>query len=247
MLLDMDITKNNYPKFRKAFLAKGYAHVLPPYYLVCLQKTRFRPYPTKRVVVTDSSAEVPVKNLIEHFVRRIVETIKEVFLSYLDANNTRKTTAKLIVFWGIDGSSGQSEYKQKSSDGLMFNDTNLFATTLIPLKLSNDTCSFWVNPRPQSPGICRPIKLQFAKETWDLVLFERERVEQEFNNLTTIEMQINDTMSILVSFEFHLTMIDGKILISSQRRIPCSRVRCVMRTLRISTTWTTSRTEVLPS
>lgn len=63
--------------------------------------------------------------------------------------------AKLISKWGIDGSSGHSQYKEKFTDQVA-TDEYLFLICFVPLKLILDDDShitLWVNPKPSSTVI----------------------------------------------------------------------------------------------
>ena len=53
-------------------------------------------------------------------------------------------------------------------------DSDIFITSVVPLqlystKISGDKIVLWQNPRPSSVRYCRPIRMQFKKETAQLV------------------------------------------------------------------------------
>lgn len=85
----------------------------------------------------------------------------------------------LICKWGCDGNSGQSEYKQKFMDQES-SDAHIFLTSLVPLQIvgldseKNQEFVVWKNPRPSSPRFCRPIRIQFVKETVQSTINEKQ-------------------------------------------------------------------------
>jgi hypothetical protein len=88
----------------------------------------------------------------------------------------------LLYKWGGDGSASQSNYKQKfSGEGTSEpkSDSNLFATCLVPLRLSmNNGRILWQNLRLSST---RPIKLIFKMESSKLVKEEIQNIYRKSN------------------------------------------------------------------
>lgn len=85
--------------------------------------------------------------------------------------------------WGADGNGCQKKYKQnfekEDSD-----DSNIFITSFVPLRLSceqNNTV-IWHNVRTGSTRFCRPIRLQFVKETVDTKKSEFNYIEPRIAN-----------------------------------------------------------------
>lgn len=77
----------------------------------------------------------------------------------------------------MDGSSGQSEYKQKF-EGV---DSCIFVISLVPIKLVNEKKPdqvFWQNPRSASTRFCRPIKFQFIRESTQLTMHEHDFIQK---------------------------------------------------------------------
>ncbi|CAB3250240.1 unnamed protein product [Arctia plantaginis] len=54
---------------------------------------------------------------------------------------------KLISKWGFDGASNQSRYKQKIEGEQ--DDSSIFMTSLVPLKLTDGDNTLWNNPKPK--------------------------------------------------------------------------------------------------
>ncbi|XP_020712608.1 uncharacterized protein LOC110117565 [Ceratitis capitata] len=82
------------------------------------------------------------------------------------------TDVKLIASYGFDGTTGQSMYKQRFlEDESHLKDDSVFVTSLIPLKLTDDLeTPLWINKSTQSVRFCRPLKIEFTKETKELIL-----------------------------------------------------------------------------
>lgn len=102
--------------------------------------------------------------------------------------------AALICFWGFDGSSRHSAYKQKFNKiNANVSDENLFATTLIPLRLSAANNSvLWNNRASQSPRFCRPIKLQYIKESTKVIMSQKRLIDEQINHLQSVEILLNE-------------------------------------------------------
>jgi hypothetical protein len=212
LLLELGLTDRQYIVLRFACVQKGYTNILHTIHNVRAEKANCRPAPKGCIKVTESSAEVPLQNLLDHTAGRLVEVNREVFVQESAKRDVTRIEAVLTLSWGMDGSSGQSQYKQGSRGGGMIEDSNLFATAMIPLQIDNSHCIYWRNKRPQSQNFCRPIKLQFAKETRELVLAERERVESEIRILKPFRVEVSEVLEVVISFRLYLTIIDGKIL-----------------------------------
>ena len=95
--------------------------------------------------------------------------------------------------WGFDGSTGQSQYKQRFCD-VDASDKCLFSTMLVPLDLNDGNISIWRNPVPSSTRFCRPIKICYEKETAELLAQERDYVENQIKSLkkSVVNLLYND-------------------------------------------------------
>lgn len=85
---------------------------------------------------------------------------------------------------------------------------------MVPLRMTtlDDLKSIvWNNATPQSPRWCRPLRLQFEKETDEITLKEKESVENEIAALIPFIVTIAG-IKVTVLFKMYLTMIDGKVL-----------------------------------
>ncbi|KAF0307092.1 hypothetical protein FJT64_021505 [Amphibalanus amphitrite] len=113
---------------------------------------------------------------------RLVQLQGPVLESLADAAPIHLT---LYCKWGMDGSSGHSQYKQAS----VRHDDQLFATTLVPLRLQTQRgVVVWNNATPSSTRFCRPVRLQLAKETKDLTERELQRVHSQISDLQPYRM-----------------------------------------------------------
>lgn len=100
-----------------------------------------------------------------------------------------------ICSWGFDGSTGHSAYKQRyqNEQAEAVNDENLFVTTLIPLRLSSCIgIIFWNNRSTQSARFCRPLKLEYVKESSDVIMRQKQLIEDQINQLRIFEISLND-------------------------------------------------------
>lgn len=68
----------------------------------------------------------------------------------------------------------------------------------------------WHNSRPASPRFCRPLKIEFKKETAQHAQLQVENVRNQERQLVPLEIEVNGN-KINVSYKLQLTMVDGKI------------------------------------
>lgn len=129
--------------------------------------------------------------------------------------NTKVTEikAELLCSWGFDGSSGHSAYKQcYHGEETPATDENLFATTLSPLRLSTDSgIILWYNRMSQSARFCRPIELEYVAECRDVILRQKQAIEDQIRNLRSFNINLENT-KVQVRFSLFMTLIDGKVL-----------------------------------
>lgn len=129
--------------------------------------------------------------------------------------------------WGSDGSGSHSRYKQKCEG----DDSNILATSVVPLQLNyknaelNKSTILWQNPRTSSTRYCRPIKIQFIKETDDVIKSEFSLVQNQITQLTPTTIN-KDNKMFIVFHELQQTMVDGKVCnslmsVSSQKCFMC--------------------------
>lgn len=218
LLIEAKLTKKSYCTLRMAAKNKG-ADIYPSYQKLIEAKKLAYP---KNVSATEVSSEVPLQDLLHHTTSRIIETLGD--------NIEGKYT--LICKWGFDGSSGQSEYKQGWEGDESKQDQSIFVSSMVPLKLVNDNSAIWENPRPSSTRLCRPIRLQFIKETKDVITAEECHIESQIEQLVPFKIK-----EVEVNFNMNLTMIDGKALcaLTGTSTLQCPICK---QTGRGSTSWT---------
>lgn len=201
------LTKQQYIDIRRSLRNKKVA-IYPSYAKVVAAKNRC--YPSD-ITVTETLAEVKLQSLIDHTCDRILKLQTDVINSL---RSEESKNLRLICKWGCDGSSGHSEYKQKFTNAES-SDASIFLTSLAPLQILGSDISkkefvLWKNPRPSSPRYCRPIRIQFLKETVSSTIQERQHVDNQIESLTPFTTFI-DGKEVTVKYELYFTMIDGKV------------------------------------
>lgn len=203
LYIETDLSKTQYIYLRSFLANKNLRAVLPSYKTLSTAKNECYPPPSS-ITVTNISAEVHLQELLDHTVARILKA------SSVLTNSKR---LKLYSKWGCDGSSGQSEYKQvlleESAD---ISDANLFIVSLVPLKLVDEENNsvVWQNPTCSSVRYCRPILIEFAKETIEKTNSVVNHMKTQISQLIPTSLKDNDDY-VQVKHNLLLTMIDGKV------------------------------------
>ena len=139
-----------------------------------LMKAREKCIPSKEYIsISESTSEVTLQALLDHTDEKLVALQDAVLLEISDAE---LMDLELISKWGFDGSSDQSNYKQGCTDKNL-DDSSIFVTSLVPVQMRVRSCPskiIWQNIRSSSTRFCRPIRIQFAKETKELTLSENK-------------------------------------------------------------------------
>lgn len=149
---------------------------------------------------------------MDHTATRILKLQSDV-TDKLDKSSSYLT---LIGKWGFDGSSGHSQYKQKFENNYL-EDSCLFMTSYVPLELivksdnDNEQKIIWKNPRPSSTRYCRPIRIQFQKESENLIKNEELYFKNKIQQLTPTEFNTATNQKIYIEHVIQLTMVDGKV------------------------------------
>jgi len=124
----------------------------------------------------------------------------------------------MVYKWGCDGSSGQSQYKQKFNDSSTSTDQTMFMFSLVPLELrcfpirNNDSDIIWQNSVPSSTKFCRPIKFMYKKETTENTKKEVKEIEEQIINLCNTDVLFNDQV-VQVKHTLIFSMVDGKVIL----------------------------------
>lgn len=205
VLIEAKLTRHQYNIIREADKKK-----FPSYKKI--QEAKKRCYPSKEhMQINGKVAEVKLQALLDHTVKRIVEVQQEVLHSVTENDDIRLT---LISKWGCDGTSGQSQYKQKYNYDEEFDDASIFITSFVPLRLIYETPEkhivIWQNPRTSSPRFCRPIRIQFIHETPVIIVREKTYIENQIKELQATNINLGGKL-LNISHSLLFTMIDGKI------------------------------------
>ena len=203
LFMDLELSKEKYEILRASLMRHG-AEVLPGYKHITQAKINSRPLHTE---FTEVSVKANLQDLMGHTAKRLLESLPENEVKILPEKLT------LISKWGCDGSSGQSVYKQRiSSDDATISDGSMFMASVVPLRLKSDVSLHWKNPRPSSVHYCRPIMFQFARESAELIRTTVKDIEEQISKIKPTKLQIGEGKYIECNYEFHLTMVDGKVV-----------------------------------
>lgn len=89
---------------------------------------------------------------------------------------------------------------------------------MVPLRLvrgkilNDDAEVIWFNEGYSSPLFCRPISLEFAKETSEITRQREAEITSEINNLIEFKSSQNDK-TISINHKMILSMVNGKVCI----------------------------------
>lgn len=161
--MDTGLTKHQYLLIREFVNCEASYNLFPSYEKILKFKTLR--YPNNIYIDIDETyAEVDLQSLLDNTASSILELQKEWIENCLGKT---ENNLRLIGKWGFDGSTGHSEYKQKFTN-CNDDDISLFVTSYVPLR-----------PRPSSIRYCRPIRLQFKKETGTLSIEEDQYFKKQ--------------------------------------------------------------------
>ena len=196
LMVDLDLTKAQYTSLRLSAEKRG-CKLYPAYNRVVKAKTECLP-PASAFEVLPDQAQVELQPLLDHTATRLLRLQKPV----LDSLPQREPIQlALHCKWGIDGSTGHSQYKQAG----VHQDDQMLVTTFVPLQLETEEGAvIWRNHTPSSTRFCRPIRLQLAKETKAVGQEELLRVGAEVSALQPLS-----TPTAVVRYELAMTMVSG--------------------------------------
>ena len=199
LFVNIGVNREQYGCLRRAVRSHG-ADVYPRY--SCLREVTSSCLPAVgEILVTPASAEVRLKALLDHTTERLLEMQKEVVASLQKENGDRELTLHCFYKWGVDNSSGHSEWMQAGD----VDDDQVVVTSLVPLRLTTeDGRVVWSNRAPSSPRFCRPLAVRFAKETQSLVPAEKGKVDAQVAELTPLRIQ-----NVICSYDLQMTVVDA--------------------------------------
>lgn len=209
LILDSNFSKQQYLDIRHGGISRN-CDIYPDYKEVWKVKAECRP---DGIIVSDAVAEVSLNDLLQHTTKRIITLQEEIILQHMNSINADEISAEIIFSSGFDGSSGHSMYKQKSDITHTYSDTSLFATTVIPLRLqTHNKIILWNNRTPQSVRFCRPLKLEFIKESTEHILKEKQNIDKQIEDLQELQITLLNGKVIKIKYTMFMTLIDGKVL-----------------------------------
>jgi len=196
--------------------------IIPGYEKILEAKKRCYP---KNIKVDHKKACVPLNDLLNKSVSRLYEanrSLIENIVSKLSLDEDGVIKTEMICMWGMDGTTGQSQYNQPNNknDNEVLNDSSLITVTMTMLKLihregegkEQKVTTLWENESPQSPHSCRPIQLEFEKESEEYVLRTKKEIDGQIEKLPLHLLKTMIDKNVLIDYSFFFTMIDGKIL-----------------------------------
>lgn len=213
LIVATKLTKRRYQILRSAATQKDLKQLYPSYRNILAAKKACYP-PAEDMTITEAGASIKLQSLVDLTIKRLCIVQHEVLKKFCGSDDYKLNNLKILFKWGVDGSGGQSRYKQKL-DVETSDDSYVFASSLVPLQMEgrdadNKVYVLWKNPKMSSTSYCRPINFRFIKETEEEIQNEFKFVRDQIKTLTTTQIQINNT-TIEVSAFFEETMVDGKV------------------------------------
>ena len=197
----------------------NHKHFYPPYDDVLVAKKMC--YPSDDYInISDNDVNVDFTALMHHTFTRICSILKsgeDSLFKKLNLNEIKYFEPEVKI--GSDGTTGLSEYKFVKERELK-DESCVFLTSTVPLKLyavsdKGQKTLVWKNPKPSSSRFCRPLRMQFRKETQEITKAEKTRLEECFKNVPDLTIDVEEDTQILIKFKeknFHYTMLDGKVI-----------------------------------
>ena len=168
-----------------------------------VRKAKEKCYP-EGITSTDSSVKVPLQNLINHTVARLLNliTLPE------ESGENHQRSFTLLMKYGFDGSGNHSQYAlpykqpQKSY-------ANIISTFISPIALfdSNSKSVIWYSNAPNSKSYLRPVSLEYEKETKHFIIEHFSNLQTEIKSLTPFKKG-----NLTVKYVLLPTMFDGKTI-----------------------------------
>lgn len=193
------LTVDDYNDLRKIDKQK-----FPPYKVVAKAKEECYPR-SNSIKINEKGAEIELQSLLDHTAQRILLSQKPV----LDTlTNKILSNVTLISKWGMDGTTQPSS--QQTFADKPFDDSHIFISSIVPIRMESHGTIIWQNPRPSSTRYCRPIEFKLEKEIDELTRFKKSMMDKQIENLIPLKTSINDK-TINVSYKMMFTMVDGKV------------------------------------
>lgn len=206
LICDAHLSVAQYNKLREGAKSRN-ANLYPAYKKILEAKVGC--YPEQQSIsISETNMEIKLQALLDHTAERIIMTKEEIMANFSDEDLQNLV---LTVKYGFDGSGDHAQYKQTfSNDDGTSSDSQIFATSIVPIKIVANGKILFENPRPSSTKFCRPLHLQFAKETPALITAEKAKLDSQIAELQPAKMQYFGRQ-LLVKYKMLLTMVDGKV------------------------------------
>ena len=210
LVINMNMSKRSYLYLYNAHKAHN-SRMLPKYKNVTAAKKDCYP---SNISVTEMCMSVSLQSLCDHTATQLIALQEKQITSIKsELANDEIINCTVLYKYGADGSGSHSKYSLPINEELSENndETCIFATFLCPVQVwinvGGNKELLWQNPVPSSPIYCRPVKLEFIKETDEAIIKEFDRMATEITNINPTILE-----GICVSHEFIPTMVDGKVV-----------------------------------
>ena len=206
--IQCDLSDSQYQILRNATMKQN-ANIFPSLKKILAAKSACYPDDTE---ISETSAKCSLQSMLDHTASRI-----------LQLNNQNSSdlepgcSGTLYLKAGMDGAS-QTIYNQKFEETELEvgknHEETLFQTAIVPLKLVVNEKDVWVNQKPSSSHFCRPLHLQYRKETKETTQMEQERINQEIDVLEDFSIDLiqpnGEKLNGKIKYKVEMTMLDGK-------------------------------------
>lgn len=206
LILDLRLTKAQYNKLRGESKKRN-ADLYPSYKKILLAKKNCYP-PSDSTVISELEMKIQLQNLLDHTTTRIIQSRAASMISFTD---DELQNVEIVFKYGFDGTTDLTEYKQPfvDDDGTL-SDGNVFVSSIVPIRATTNGKIVYENQHPSSTKYCRPLHLQFKKETSELTVEEKNDIEDQIRNLQPVSVAINGRL-VQARYKLLLTMVDGKV------------------------------------
>lgn len=203
MKISADLSDDQYQIIRNSAMMCN-ANIYPTLHAVSSAKGECYP---ENISITETSATSGLQEMLDHTLSRILK---------MTANSDNLTTdaaGTLFIKAGFDGASSQSIYNQKYEitelESAMKNEESLLQTAIVPLKLTIGNETIWQNSKPSSSKFCRPLHIQFMKETREVSVSEERGLAREIQELKPYSVP---STNVSIDYDVRITMLDGKAI-----------------------------------
>ncbi|KAK3910723.1 ATP synthase gamma chain [Frankliniella fusca] len=206
--IECDFSKEQYILNRQRLNDKN-CKVFPSYEKLSACKLQCLP---SNLSISEQKASVSLQDMLNHTVSRLASVQEEVFTSDQLEGNKLELVSKI----GFDGSANPAQYNQVWKDFPEASDSNMVLTALVPLLLHQrnemleDVKVLWMNCKPSSIVHCRPLELEFTKESAAFIKNKAKELIEARDNLQETKITVNGK-EFSVKHIVMLTMVDGKV------------------------------------